>query len=393
MAMTSTKIDELLGAAVSDGTVAGVAVVLSGPEGVRYHGTAGHLSLEQGAPAVDSSTVFRIASMTKSLASVAALQLIERGELELEQPVDTVLPSFADLQVLEGFDGEQPRLRPPTRRATIRHLLTHTSGLGYFFSSAEMMRYHGVTGTPTVLEGLLAGLQVPLLFDAGERWEYGINVDWLGQVIEAVSGQTLGERLREEVFEPLGMNDTSFALTPERRERLMGLYSRTPDGGLVPNPLDFSPAPEFDAGGHGLYSTAHDYGRYMAALLGGGTLDGGRILRAQTVDLAFSDHLHGAPLPSIIRSAMPELSNDIPSLPVAQGWGLGFHLTLEDLEGMRRAGTGDWAGIFNCYYWIDRTSGVAGALFTQVLPFFDAQIVGLAVGVEQAAYASVAATA
>jgi CubicO group peptidase (beta-lactamase class C family) len=131
----------------------------------------------------------------------------------------------------------------------------------------------------------------------------------------------------------------------------------------------------------------------MRAMLRGGELDGERILRSETVDLAFTDHLDGIELPALIESAVPELSNDIPSWPVAQGFGLGFHLVLEDMPGMRCAGTGDWAGLFNCYYWIDRTTGVAGALLTQVLPFFDARIVETSLAFEQAVYSEVGAPA
>jgi CubicO group peptidase (beta-lactamase class C family) len=151
--------------------------------------------------------------------------------------------------------------------------------------------------------------------------------------------------------------------------------------------------PEFFSGGAGAFATAGDYLRFMRALLRGGELDGERLLRAETVDLAFADHLQGAPLPDVIRSAVPELCNDIPSLPVAQGFGLGFHLVLEDLPGMRRAGTGDWAGLCNCYYWIDRASGVAGAFLTQVLPFYDARIVETCARFEEAVYAEVGAPA
>jgi CubicO group peptidase (beta-lactamase class C family) len=231
-------------------------------------------------------------------------------------------------------------------------------------------------------------LDVPLVIDPGTRFEYGTSTDWLGQVIEAASGQDLATYCEEHVFAPLGMEDTTFRPTDEQRARMMGMHFRTPDGGLVAVPFPAA-APEFWSAGGGACGTGPDYLRFMRALLRGGELDGERVLRAETVELAFSDHLGGAPLPSVIPSAIPELTNDIQFLPVTQGFGLGFHLILEDIPGMRRAGSGDWAGLFNCYFWIDRAAGVTGALLTQVLPFFDAQIVEAVAGFEQAVYAAV----
>ncbi|HEY3021638.1 MAG TPA: serine hydrolase domain-containing protein [Solirubrobacteraceae bacterium] len=390
--MDASGIDGILERAAADRVVPGVVAVAGDRDRALYEGAAGRLSVDTDAP-VRTDTVFWIASMTKAIASVAALQLIERGELELEQPVADVLPAFARLQVLEGFDGDEPRLRPPARQATLRHLLTHTSGLGYWFSNADVLRYHQLTGVPDPTSGRLAVLEVPLIADPGTRWEYGTSVDWLGQVIEAVSGEDLSTYCRAHIFDPLGMADATFTPTEAQLGRMMTVHSRTPDGGLVATPFEMPREPEFFSGGGGAFATAGDYLRFMRALLRGGELDGERLLRAETVDLAFADHLQGAPLPDVIRSAVPELCNDIPSLPVAQGFGLGFHLVLEDLPGMRRAGTGDWAGLCNCYYWIDRASGVAGAFLTQVLPFYDARIVETCARFEEAVYAEVGAPA
>ena len=256
-----------------------------------------------------------------------------------------------------------------------------------------MLRYHQITGIPDPTAGRRALFEMPLVADPGTRWEYGISTDWLGQVIGAASGQDLAAYCREHIFSPLEMADATFSPTDEQGARLMPVHSRTPDGGLVPTPIEGPDEPEFWSGGHGVFATGADYLRFMRALLRGGELDGERVLRPETVELAFSDHLGSVVLPDVIRSAVPELSNDIPSLPVAQGFGLGFHLVLEDIPGMRRAGTGDWAGLCNCYYWIDRATGVAGAFLTQVLPFFDARIVETATHFEEAVYAEVGAPA
>jgi CubicO group peptidase (beta-lactamase class C family) len=384
----SGALDALLTQAVHKGALPGVAVVVSTPGGVVYEGAAGRLdALDDSSPAVAADTVFRLASMTKAMASVAALQLVEEGRLTLDTAVADVLPEFAELQVLEGFDGDTPRLRAPSRPPTVTDLLTHTSGLGYFFTHDDLLRWHELTQTPSVLTGLKAGLMTPLVHDPGTQWEYGIGTDWLGLVIEAVAGKPLDEVLRERVFGPLGMSDATFRPTDEQRARTMAIHAREADGSLTVSPLDLPADPEFMAGGSGAYATARDHGRFLQALLRGGELDGQRILKPETVDLMFTDHLDGIVQPEVLHSAVPQLINDVPSLPIRQGWGLGLHVRHETIPGMRRAGSGDWAGLFNCYYWVDRDSGVSAALLTQVLPFFDAGVVETALGVELSLYA------
>jgi len=376
------QIDGLLEQASSNGTVPGVIAFAVGRDGIIYEGAAGRLSVDGDAPA-RLDTMIRIASMTKAIASAAALQLVEQGRLDLDQTVASVLPAFGNVKVLTGFEGDTPVLRAPAAQPTVRQLMNHTSGLGYWFINERLTRYHEITGTPNVFSGLRASVELPLTEDPGTIWQYGVNIDWLGFVIEKISGQTLDRYCAEHIFAPLGMTDATFAPSAEQAARMMAVHARTPDGGLAAIPVDLPPSPEWWAGGHGVACTAGDYARFLQALLD----DGGPILRRESVDLMFTDSLGGVPLPEVIKSADPTLSNDIPSLPVEQGWGLGLHLFLEDLEGMRRAGSGDWAGIFNSYFWIDRESGVAAGLLTQVLPFFDAQVVQLAMTVEASLYA------
>jgi len=382
-------IDGLLAAAAEDGTLPGVIAVAGDREGTLYEGAFGRLSVT-GEELVRADTMLAIASMTKAITSVAALQLIEQGRLELEQPVASVLPAFAQLQVLDGFDGDTPRLRAPAGQATIRQLLTHTSGLGYTFTNAGLLRCYELRGGADPLTITRADLyELPLVGDPGVRWEYGTSTDWLGQVIEALSGQDLGAYCAQHIFAPLSMTDTTFRPSEEQRQRLMTLHARDSDGGLMHSAIELPAEPEYLSGGHGAYSTAGDYLRFMRALLRDGELDGRRILRAETVRLAFSDHLRGAVLPEVLPSAMPELTNEVPTLALRQGWGLGLRLLEEDLPGMRRAGTGDWAGLFNCYYWIDRATGLAAAFLTQVLPFFDARIVPAMLAFNAALFSSV----
>jgi methyl acetate hydrolase len=387
----ASAIDGLLERAVADGAFPGVVAVAGDRDGVLYEGAFGKLSADADAPA-RPDTVIWIASMTKAIASVAALQLIERGELELEQPVREILPAFGELEVLEGFDGEEPRLRPPARQATIRNLFTHTAGPSYWFGNADLLRYLQLTGAPDPSTGRLAALlDVPLVADPGTIFEYGTSVDWLGQVIEAISGQDLATYCEQHIFGPLGMVDATFRPSEDQLARKMSVHTRTADGGLLAT--DYGPLaePEFWSAGAGAYATAPDYLRFMRALLRGGELDGERVLRADTVENALTDHLDGVPLPDTIATALPNLSNDVRFPPVARGWGLGFHLVLEDLPGRRRAGSGDWAGLANTYFWIDPRSGVAGLVLTQVLPFFDGPILETVLGFEQAVYAQVEA--
>jgi methyl acetate hydrolase len=377
-------IDSLLAGAVEDGVFAGVSAIVVDREGVLHAGAAGD---------ADADTIFRNASLTKAPATVGALQLVEQGRLDLDATVESIVPAFAELQVLDGFDGEEPRLRAPASRATVRQLMTHTSGCGYAFTNADLHRYVELTGIPNLLSGLKATLMQPLARDPGTLWEYGLSTDWLGLVVEAVSGQTLDVYLRECLFGPLGMRDTTFSPTAEQTSRLMALRFRAPDGALTPLDIDPPPDPEWASAGHGSCGTIDDYGRFMRAMLRDGELDGERILSADTVELAFSDHLRGVPLPELMRSADPLLTNDVPTLPVPQGWGLGFHLLQTDIPRGRRSGTGDWAGLFNCYYWIDRGAGIGVALMTQVLPFFDARIVQVLFGLDAATYAQVGSAA
>jgi methyl acetate hydrolase len=356
-------IDGLLERASAEGVVPGVVAIVAGRDGVVYEGAAGRLRIGDDAPAT-TDTMFRIASMTKALTSVAALQLVEQGGLALDQTVVSVIPAFGALQLLEGFDGDEPRLRELSRQPTIQHLLTHTSGLSYWFSNVDLKKWHDLTGAPSPLTGLRKCLDTPFVAEPGERWEYGVNTAWLGLVVEAVTGQALDEYLAQHVFAPLGMIDTTFSPTDAQRARLMDIHERTPDGGLVLSDIELAEEPELAFGGEGAYGTAGDYMRFLRALLRGGELDGEQILEPDTVSLMFTDHLDGAPLPEVMRSSIPELTNDVPSLPFRQGWGLGLHLLLEDVPDMRKAGSGDWAGLFNSYYWVDPATGITATILT-----------------------------
>lgn len=378
MAFNGSAIQALLDGAVSSGSLHGVAAVVVDRHGQLFHHAAGEAKAD---------TMFRNASMTKAVATTAALQLVEQGRLSLDATVASILPEFGELQVLDGFDGDVPRLRPPASAATVRQLMTHSAGLGYFFLNEKLMRYHALTGTPSPLSGLKRSLMAPLVNDPGTAWEYGVNTDWLGLVVERLSGQSLSSYVQQHVYGPLGMADSSFAPSPAQRERLLRVMQRQADSRLAPSPHDLPASSEWDAGGHGSYGTVQDYGRFVQAWLN----DGAGLLQPATVALAMSPQLGAIELPTLMKSALPELSNDVPALPVPQTWGLGFHLTQVDLPGMRSQGTGDWAGIFNSYYWIDRSRGIGGVLMTQLLPFFDMPVIQTLMGFEMAVYQQVGA--
>jgi len=378
MAFDGSAIKTLLDGAVAKGSVHGIAALVVDRNGALFHHAAGE---------ADEATLFCNASMTKAVATTGALQLVEQGRLDLDATVESILPEFGKLQLLEGFDGDSPRLRPPASKATVRQLMTHTAGLGYFFTNAKLLRYLALTGEPSPLSGEKRSLSVPLVNDPGTLWEYGVSTDWLGLVVEQLTGQRLSSYLQQRVYAPLGMTDSSFAPGPEQCARLLRVMQRQADGTLAPSPLDLPARSEWDAAGHGSYGTIQDYSRFVQAWLN----DGAGVLKPETARMALQDHIAGVRMPELIESAVPELTNDVPSLPVPQGWGLGFHLTLADLPGMRSHGTADWAGVFNCYYWIDRRKGIGGVLMTQVLPFFDLRVVETLMGFEMAVYQQVGA--
>ena len=378
MAFDGSAIKALLQGAVSNGSLHGVAAIVVDRNGPLFHHAAGEAR---------EDTLFRNASMTKAVTTTAALQLVEQGRLGLDASVASILPEFGRLQVLDGFDGDTPRLRSPASQATVRQLMTHSSGLGYFFLSEGLVRYHELTGEPNALSGLKRSLSVPLVNDPGTAWEYGVNTDWLGLVVEKISGPSLATYLRQHVYEPWGMHDSTFAPNAEQRARLLRVMQRQADGTLAPSRLDLPATSEWDVGGHGSYGTIQDYGRFVQAWLD----DGAGVLEPTTVQMALQDHLGSIKLPEFLKSMMPELTNDVPALPVPQSWGLGFHLTLADLPGMRSNGTADWAGVFNSYYWIDRAKGIGGVLMTQLLPFFDLRVIETLMGFELAVYQQVGA--
>lgn len=386
----AAMIDDVLSAAVAAGQVPGVVAAVATMDGPVYSAGFGRRALG-GSQDMTTDTIFRIASMTKAITAAAAMQLVEQGRIGLDQPAGEILPFLANPLVLEGFDESgQPRLRPARTPITLRKLLTHTAGFVYDTWNANMNRYCQVTGLPSGRTGKLAALGAPLGFEPGERWEYGINIEMAGRMVEAISGEDLESYMRHHLFDPLGMPDTGYVVRPEWRGRLATVHGRAADGTL--SPLDVpvpSEPPEFFPGGGGLFSTAGDYLKFLQALMHGGSFNGRQVLKPETVALMAQNHM-GPLNVQPMRSVSPRVSNDVELFPgMAKKWGLSFLINTEASPHGRSAGSLAWAGINNTYYWLDPKKQVAGVLMTQILPFADPAVLGLLDRFEAAVYRAV----
>jgi methyl acetate hydrolase len=382
-----TSVDAVLEQAVASGAVPNVVAIAADRDGIIYEGAVGpRVSGQQ--EDVSADTHYRIMSMTKMVATVAALQLVEQGKLDLDAPVEQYCPEFAKVQVLERLDGDKPVLRAPASQATVKNLITHTSGLGYWFWNADITAWESATGTPNVLSGSKVVFTAPMVTDPGMKFVYGINTDWLGQVIEAAGAKKLDEAIKTGVTDPLGMNETVFAMSDEQRARSVPVHLQGPDGAWAPSEIDLKPAPDYWAGGHGLHSTPRDYLKFQRALLGNGTSpDGVTILEPETVQQAFSNQIGELDFPSTIETADPASSHTL-SLGPGYKWGYGLLLNTADLPGRRRAWSGAWAGLLNTHFWVDRTTGITGAIYAQFLPFVTPEALKMYADFETQLYAS-----
>lgn len=383
-----TAIDYLLERAVATGSVPGVVAMATDADGTLYEGAFGERVVGAG-PAMTLDTVFWIASMTKPVASVAALQLVEQERLALDEPIGRVLPELNSPLVLTGWDtGGAPLLRSARRPITLRHLLSHTAGFVYPIWNADMQRYAEYAGQPDVAARRADLPSAPLMFDPGERWEYGTNIDWVGRAVEAVSGLDLDAYLREHVFAPLGMRDTGFVLDPSQRSRLVGRHARTGSTSFEVIPFEPPQRPATYNGGGGLYSVGRDYLTFLQALLNGGRLRRAQILRAETVAQLGENQVGDLPA-GVLTSVDPTRSNDADFFPqMVKKWGLIGMVTPEDAPTGRSAGSVAWAGLANTYFWLDPTRRVAGLLLTQILPFADRTVLRLFAEFERAIYAT-----
>jgi methyl acetate hydrolase len=379
------RIDSILSAALAAGVMPNMVVLVGDRDGVRCLSAAGaRIAGDPGSGDVGPACLYRLGSMTKPIVIVAALQLCERGLLDLDVPVGDHLPAFDRLQVLEGFDGDTPRMRPPASRALVRHLITQTAGLGYDFINDAQRRWQEVTGIPNSWAGDERVFSSPLHFDPGTAGQYGLGVDWLGRIIESVTGQGLDRALQEMVTGPLGMADTTFAPSAAQRRVLVPIHLPNGSGGWGATELDFPLAPDWWSGGHGLYSTAADYLRFTRMLLNDGELDGVRVLQARTVDEVFQDHNVVAEIPVGIPTADPALAMETGPRP---GVGLGLLVNKIDLPGMRAAWSGSFAGLYNTCFVVDRTRGRTWVALSQCAGGHLPAMLEVNIALEKAIYA------
>jgi methyl acetate hydrolase len=376
------QVDQALREAVNAGTVPGIVAIGATDNGIVYEGAFG--------PSITADSVFWIASMTKAITATACMQLVEQGKLELDQEMGKLLPQLESPKVLEGFDsGGAPKLRPAKSAITLRHLLTHTAGFTYSIWSEPMTQFEKVTGTPFVGECKNASFNAPLEFDPGDRWQYGINIDWVGKAVEAVSDQSLEIYFREKIFAPLGMSDTGFLISSAQKARVAPMFSREQDGALKPIAFEMPQRPEFFMGGGALFSTPRNYMAFLQMLLHEGTFGGARLLKPETVALMRQNHIGDLNVVTL-KTAHPETSNDANLFPgMAQKWGLSWDINTQPGPAGRSAGSVAWAGLFNTYFWLDPTKRVTGTIMTQLLPFADADVLKLFGKFESGMYAAV----
>ncbi|MFJ2692245.1 serine hydrolase domain-containing protein [Pseudomonas sp. NPDC087336] len=352
--------------------VPGVVAAVTGRDGLLYEGAAGQRTLGQ-PNAMTTDSVFAMFSTTKAITATAVLQLVEEGRLDLDAPARDYLPMIGELKVLEGFDSDgTPRLRPAKKHITTRMLLLHTAGLGYEFFNEHYNRLVQEQRQPSIISGTLAALQTPLLFEPGEQWEYGANLDWAGLVVEAITGKRLGEVMQQRIFEPLGMTDTAFTMTPSMFQRRAGMHQREEDGSLsVIEGSLLPPEPEVHMGGHGLFSTVKDYCLFIRAWLNDGQGDHGRILKPETIRFAEKNGLDNLKIKALpcVNPGISHTAEFFPGMP--KSWALSFMINEQDAPTGRPAGSLAWAGLANLFYWIDRKNGIGGFWATQILPFVD----------------------
>src|SRR5579863_3132382 len=384
-------VDEVLRQAADAKEVPGVVAVAANSDGIIYEGAFGKRDLAKGTD-MTADSVFWIASMTKALTATAAMQLVEQGKLQLDEPISKVLPDLAAPQVLEGFDDKgEPKLRPAKRPITLRMLLTHTAGFTYDFWDADTARYNKYANVPGIISCKNAALKTPLAFDPGDRWEYGINIDFAGKAVEAVSGQNLNVYLREHIFQPLGMKDTNFVLGPDQMARLVSMHARGPDGGLAPIEFGIPQEPEFFMGGGGLYGTGRDYLAFLQMLIHGGEFNGARILRPETVAQMSKNNIGDINISRVVlKTTAPTATPDVDMGQLFPGqdvkWGLSFLINPQQGPAGRSGGSLTWAGLANTYFWVDPSKKVAGVILTQILPFVDPRVLNLYTKFESGVY-------
>ena len=383
LAADAAALDKIINDAVAAGDVPFVVAKTANAAGETWSGAAGEAA--PGMPATDKTTM-RIFSMTKAVGSTAAMIMIDRGKMAFDTPVEEILPQAADIKVLDGFNGNEPILRAPKTKMTVRHLATHTSGFVYEFWNPDIPKYMEATKHPTIISGLKAALNYPLAFDPGARWDYGLGIDWLGQCVEAIDGRRIDKFCKEEIFDPLAMPDTVFEPDDAYKKRMAVVKIRGEDGKFADFELAPPANPEVYGMGHALYSTPADYMRFLRMYLNKGQLDGNRVLSEGAVDRMLENHIGDIRIGKM-KTVAPPITADVDLFPgIDKTHSFGFLRVEQDVPGMRSAGSQSWAGVCNTHYWFDLKKDIAAVIMTQSLPFVEPRFMKLYGAFEKAVY-------
>ena len=373
----ASAISAVLKTATDRGDVPGVAVAVVNKDGLLYNEASGKSRTLTNTP-MAKDTIFNMASMTKPVTSVAIMMLVDQGKLKLDDEVATYLPKWKDPLVIAKFNEADAsyETRPAKRPITIRHLLTHTSGIGYGFASPTL--------TKIMQKTKQTELDLPLLFDPGDSWAYGASTRVLGHVVEAISGEKIDAFLESRILSPLGMHDTSYLVPTTKYARVVAVNRRGDDGKFVELPVPAA-IPATVQGDGGLYGTPSEYGLFLRMLLNRGTLNGKRILSEKSARTVFESQTGNVVVKAQV-SANPALSRNFPLGAGKDKWGLGFQLAAEKQANRRSPGSGTWAGIFNTHFFIDPAKEVGVIVMMQTLPFYDEASMKVYSDVEEAVY-------
>jgi methyl acetate hydrolase len=375
----AAELDRYLTDAIGTTRIPGMVALVVSRDGVIYEKGFGLMDSANARP-MTTDAIFRIASMTKAVTSVLIMQLVEEGKVDLDAPVSTYLPALDRLQVFSSFNLEDGTFtaQPARNPMTTRQLLTHTSGLGYTFTSDILAKLMiGVPGARATSH--------PLLFEPGTQWHYGESTRVLGEIVAAVTGQELGAYMTQRLLAPLGMSDTSYDIPASKNARVVTVH-RDDGAQLVeqPNPAGEILTPHNGDGG--LNATARDYAQFIRMVLNDGALNGVQFLRPETVALMSASGTGDVRVQNM-NSTNELLSEDFPLGAGVDTYALGFQRTEQQVSGMRSVGSLAWAGIFNTEFWIDPEQHIGAVLMMQYLPFYDADAIEVLQGFERRVYA------
>lgn len=394
------QLDPIFQKAVDLKQVPGVAAVALDRSGkVLFSKGYGHTRLDDpDAPDVTPESPCLMLSCTKLVTCIAALQLIEKRQLSIHDPVAKYVPEIQKVLQLHGFHSDgRPALRPPEKKVLVLHLLTHTSGFTYDTMDHVTLKYRLAVGQTPALYAARSAMEdymTPLMFEPGSDFVYGISIDWLGMIVERISGQRLADYVDHNILQPLSMRDTGVALTEFQENRFMNIHVKNAKGQLTPTSMRMVVDPEVSPGGIYLYSTCSDYAQLLLTILNNGTHPTlhTTILQSETVkSLLFTDMIPqvGCAPQGIgeIVTSMATVNCEGTFLPgIQKGWSCGFMINNQPLPNGRKEGSGAWSGAGNCYYWIDPIAGKLGFVVCAVMPFFDKQVLHLADALERAVY-------